>query len=463
MQMQLSEIAAAVNGLLTGEDLAVTSAGIDTRTLSPGDLYIAIKGQNFDGNEFVEAARQAGAVAAIVSEGTTAELPLIQVADTRIALGKFASAWRHKAPVKIVGMTGSNGKTTVKEMVAAILACEGPVLSTKGNLNNDIGVPLTLLKINNGHRFAVIEMGANHPGEIAYTSALVQADVVIITNVGPAHIEGFGSVDGVAKAKGEILETLKTGGCAVLNKDDKYFDYWQPLVSGKPLISFGLSGQADVTAAGIRMQIIPGENQGIPEFATGFELHTPKGNIGINLKLAGRHNVINALAAASAALALNVELTRIKQGLEALKPVTGRLQLLAGRQGNLVIDDTYNANSASLKAALDVLAQCPNEHWLALGAFGELGPDSAEIHKQLGVMARAAGVARLFAVGADARHAVESFGEGGEFFTDQQALISALQQELENRPAPQPTVLVKGSRAQRMENVAAGLVENFRM
>lgn len=463
MQMRLSDIAAAVNGRLTGEDLAVASAGIDTRTLSPGDLYIAIKGQNFDGNDFVEAARQAGAVAAIVNEGVEAGLPLVHVADTRIALGKLASAWRHKAPVKIVGMTGSNGKTTVKEMVASILACEGPVLSTKGNLNNDIGVPLTLLKINDAHRFAVIEMGANHPGEIAYTSSLVQADVVIITNVGPAHIEGFGSVDGVAKAKGEILETLKTGGCAVLNRGDHYFGYWQSLVSGKSMISFGLSEQADVTAADIRMQIVPGETQVAPEFATGFELLTPKGNISINLKLAGRHNVTNALAAASSALALGLDLAKVKQGLEALKPVTGRLQLLPGRQGNLVIDDTYNANSASLKAALDVLAQCPNDHWLALGAFGELGPESPEIHKQLGAMARAAGVSRLFAMGADARHTVESFGDGGCFFSEQPALIKALQQELENRPAPRPTVLVKGSRAQRMENVAAGLVENFRM
>lgn len=463
MAMRLNEIAMAVNGRLSGEDLTVSSVGIDTRTLKPGDLYIAIKGHNFDGNEFVDAARQAGAVAAIVNQDVTAELPLIQVPDTRLALGRLASVWRRQAGAKAVGMTGSNGKTTVKEMVAAILAGEGPVLATKGNLNNDIGVPLTLLGLTEQHRFAVIEMGANHPGEIAYTSALAQADVVIITNVGPAHIEGFGSVDGVAKAKGEILETLKAGGCAVLNRDDAYFDYWHGLVAGKALISFGLNEQADVTAANIRMGINAGQNPAAPEFTTGFELVTPKGNIEINLKLAGRHNVINALAAAAAALALGLSLAKVKQGLESLLPVTGRLQLLTGRQGNLVIDDTYNANSASLKAALDVLAQCPNEHWLALGAFGELGPESGEIHQQLGTMARAAGVTRLFAVGADARHTVAGFGAGGSFFTDQQALITALQQELETRPVPRPTVLIKGSRAQRMENVAAGLVENFRM
>ncbi|MGZ8163349.1 MAG: UDP-N-acetylmuramoyl-tripeptide--D-alanyl-D-alanine ligase, partial [Methylobacter sp.] len=440
-------------GQLVGEDDVITSVSIDTRTIKPGQLYIGIKGKNFDGNEFVREAEQAGATAAIVNKGFAAAMSYIIVDDTHLALAELAGEWRKKMPVSIVGITGSNGKTTVKEMVAAILGINDNVLFTQGNLNNDMGVPLTLLRINEQHRYAVIEMGANHPGEIQYTSTYAQADVVVITNVGPAHIEGFGSVDGVARAKGEIIQTLKEHGIAILYRDDDYFSYWKSVAGIRKIMSFGLNDGADVTARSIKTEIR--NNQ----FATTFELVTAQGSLAVKLKLAGRHNVINALTATAACLALDIELEQIKQGLESVIPVTGRLQPLVSRLGNIVIDDTYNANSASLKAGLDVLANCEGEPWLVLGAFGELGPESLKIHEEIGELIKSRGIVRLLAIGSDARNTVKSFGQGATFFETQQNLIEVLKQELKG----DETILIKGSRAQRMENVAAALVENYRI
>ncbi|MDP1667227.1 MAG: UDP-N-acetylmuramoyl-tripeptide--D-alanyl-D-alanine ligase [Methylobacter sp.] len=457
MNMMLSEIAACVQGKLIGEDTAISAVSIDTRAIKPGQLYVAIKGHNFDGNEFVVEAEQSGASAAIVHQGITATIPYVIVDDTRLALAELAGAWRKKASVSVVGITGSNGKTTVKEMVAAILSASDPThgntLFTQGNLNNDIGVPLTLLRLNEQHRHAVIEMGANHPGEIEYTSQYAQADVAIITNVGPAHIEGFGSIDGIAKAKGEIIETLKQDGVAVLNRDDAYFDYWKSLAGTRKVISFGIDELAGVTTHSVKTEIID------HAFATTFDLVTAKGEVTVKLRLAGRHNVVNALAAAAACLALGTDLQQIKQGLESVNPVTGRLQPLVSRLGNIVIDDTYNANSASLKAGLDVLANCDGKRWLVLGAFGEQGSESPKIHEQMGELIKSCGVVRLLAVGSDARNTVKVFGEGATFFDSQNDLIEVLKQELKGDEA----ILIKGSRAQRMENVAAALVENFRI
>ena len=458
MKMMLSDCAEAVRGRLVGQDVAFASVSIDTRAIKPGQLYIAIKGHNFDGNEFVDQAEQAGAIAAIVHEGVNSNLPHIIVDDTRLAIAELAGAWRcsftrlGNEELSVVGITGSNGKTTVKEMVAAILAVNGPVLFTQGNLNNDIGVPLTLLRLNERHRYAVIEMGANHAGEIAYISTYAQADVVIITNAGAAHIEGFGSLDGVAKAKGEIIETLKNEGIAVINHDDDYFNYWQSVAENRQVLSFGLNNGANVTAKGIKTKI---QNNA---FATLFELVSAHGSVDITLKLAGQHNVVNALAATAAGLALGIGLKQIKQGLESVKPVTGRLQPLVSRLGNIVIDDTYNANSDSLKAGLDVLANFSGKPWLVLGAFGELGPDSPKMHEQMGAFIKASGVVRLLAVGADSKKTVQAFGKGATFFEKQQDLIDVLKQELEG----DETILIKGSRAQHMENVAAALVDNFR-
>ena len=458
MEMMLSDCAEAVQGRFIGTDVAISSVSIDTRAIQPGQLYIAVKGHNFDGNEFVEQAEEAGAIAAIVHKGVKTSLSHIVVDDTRLALAELAGAWRcllsvrGKESLSVVGITGSNGKTTVKEMVAAILVVNAPVLFTQGNLNNDIGVPLTLLRLNEQHRYAVIEMGANHAGEIAYTSTYAQADVVIITNAGAAHLEGFGSVGGVAKAKGEIIETLKKDGVAVINYDDDYFDYWQSVSGNKSVLSFGLNSGADVTAKAIKTEI---RNNA---FVTSFELVSTQGTVDIILKLAGQHNIVNALAATAASLALGIDLKQIKQGLENVKPVTGRLQPLVSRLGNIVIDDTYNANSSSLKAGLEVLANFKGKPWLVLGAFGELGTDSPKMHEEMGRLIKASGVARLLAVGADSKNTVQAFGIGATFFEKQQDLIDVLKQELKG----DETILIKGSRAQHMENVAAALVDNFR-
>lgn len=453
MKLALSAIAEAVQGRLQGSDALAIGVSIDSRSLQSGQLYIAIKGQHFDGHDFAEQAVQSGAAAIMVERPVDAAIPQILVNDCRLALAELAGCWRRQLPVKVAGVTGSNGKTTVKEMIAAIFATQGDTLFTQGNLNNDIGVPLTLLRLHEGHRYAVIEMGANHPGEIAYTSRYAQADVSVITNVGPAHIEGFGSLEGVARTKAEIIESLGSEGVAVLNRDDAFYDYWlSEKVGQHQSASFGLHPAADVRAKNVSHLL---SNLG---FNTGFELITPVGRCNVSLRLAGEHNVKNALAATAVALQFGIGLAAIKQGLESMRPVTGRMQTLQGRKGNIVIDDSYNANPASLQAALDSVAGCGRPVWLALGAFGELGGDSPAMHAQLGSAIKAASVQRLFATGELAKHAVTAFGENGQFFDTQANLIDALTQAISGKEI----ILVKGSRAQKMENVAAALVDNFR-
>jgi len=458
MKMMLSDCAKAMQGRLIGEDMAIESVSINTRTIKPGQLYIAIKGHVFDGHQFINQAASAGACAAVVEKEIETSLPHIIVKDTRLALAELAGVWRKSvnkengSSLAVIGVTGSNGKTTVKEMLAAILAINDSVLFTNGNLNNDIGVPLTLLELDEQHRYAVIEMGANHAKEIAYTSHYVEADVVIINNAGAAHIAGFGSLDGVAKAKGEIIETLKKMGTVIINHDDEYFAYWKSVAANRRIVSFGLNAGADVTANAIK------EKVNKKAFITQFELSTNQGSVDITLKLAGRHNILNALAAAAASLALGITLTQIKQGLESIVSVTGRLQPLVSSTGAIIIDDTYNANSASLKAALNVLVNFKGKSWVVLGAFGELGPNSPKMHEEMGVLIKSNGVSRLMAVGADCKKTVAAFGVGATYFEEQQDLITALKHELEG----DETILIKGSRAQRMEIVVAALVDDFR-
>jgi UDP-N-acetylmuramoyl-tripeptide--D-alanyl-D-alanine ligase len=452
MRLSASKIAQAVNGQLIGLDIEVDGVSIDTRTLKPGNLYLAITGQQFDGHDFVAQAEQAGAVVLLVSKPANSTLPQILVEDSHLALAELAGYWRNTLSVKIAGVTGSNGKTTVKEMIAAIFATQGQTFHTKGNLNNDIGVPLTLLQLTDEHRYAVIEMGANHIGEIAYTSRYAQADVSVITNVGAAHLEGFGSIEGVAKTKGEIIESLSASGVAVLNRDDAFYDFWRQMAGSRKTVSFGFNSAADVKATEIRSVLENGR------FLTRFQCHA-EGNIqAFELALAGEHNVKNTLAATAVALQFGISLAEIGQGLQTLKPVTGRMQPLQGRQGNIIIDDTYNANPSSLQAALDSLDSCNDAAWLVLGAFGELGPESPALHRQMGEMIKRKGIKRLFATGADARQTATAFGEGGEYFDSQEQLILALKQALTGHE----TILVKGSRAQKMENVVAALVDNFR-
>lgn len=449
IELFLSEIAEKLNSTLIGADAKISGVSIDTRTLQAGNLYIAIAGKNFDGHDFVESAKEAGAIAILTHKKLDTDLAQILVENTHSAFGKLAVMWREKMPAKIVGVTGSNGKTTTKEMLAAILEVSEKVLFTQGNLNNDIGVPLTLLKLSPKHRYAVIEMGANHAGEIAYTSGLAQADVVVITNVGAAHLEGFGDLNGVARAKSEIIETLKSNGTAILNADDVFLDYWQNVAGTRKICTFGLHENAIVRAENIEIKI---END---RFVTHFDLFADDKKIAISLPLAGNHNVLNALGATAATLALNISLEQIKQGLESMQPVNGRLQLLRGQKNCLIINDTYNANTSSLKAALDVLDYCEGEHWVILGAFGEQGENTQILHFEMGKTLKNYGVKRLFAMGELTKQTVAAFGENGQYFDFQTDLIHAVQMALTGNE----TLLIKGSRSQRMENVTNALIE----
>ena len=452
MKLQLSEIAQAVSGRMAGDDVCVEGVSIDTRQLQAGNFYVAIKGHQFDGHDFVAQARIAGASAVLVEKAMDCDLPHIIVADTRVALAELAGFWRRKFAVKVIGVTGSNGKTTVKEMLATVLATAGETLFTRGNLNNDIGVPLTLLRLKPEHKFAVIEMGANHPGEIAYTSRYAQAEISVITNVGRAHIAGFGDLRGVAKTKGEIVESLAADGTAVLNADDEFFTYWQEVAAERQVLSFGLSPCAKFRAEQIVSELT---DQG---YQTRFDLHMPQEEtVSCCLNLAGEHNVRNALAVVAVGKHLGISTKQITNALATLKPVTGRMQPLKGRKGNIVIDDTYNANPSSLKVALEALKP-DADNWVVLGAFGELGSDSEAVHGEMGHTLKQMSVKRLFATGELTKHTVTAFGAGAEFFETQEQLISALNQALIGTE----TLLVKGSRSQKMENVVASLVDNFR-
>lgn len=445
--MRLSQAASLLGADYSGADVEFCGVSTDTRQIEPGHLFVALKGPNFDGHNFVNQAIEKGAAACLLErpvEGVNA----ILVQDSRLALGELAAQWRQQLPVTVIGITGSNGKTTVKEMLAEILSLEGEVLATRGNLNNDIGMPLTLLELDERHAYAVIEMGANHHGEIAYLTNIARPDVALITNAGMAHLEGFGSVEGVAQAKGEIYAGLGNDGIAIINHDDQYAGYWKQLNTGRKVVSFGLGAQPGVTAA-------------IHIKQTGQELTitTGQGEIAVNLKLLGKHNALNALAATAAAVAIDIPLHAIKQGLESLSPVNGRLQLKEGVKGSRLIDDTYNANPTSLYAALDALTEFPGRHFLALGDMGELGGKADTLHEDAGLYARQSGIGRLYTLGALARHAAAAFGESSYSFDNHAEMIEQIQNDLEQ----DVTLLVKGSRRMQMERVVdACAAENNR-
>lgn len=443
IETRLAALAPVLDARQCGPDTPIRGASTDTRTLAPGALFVALRGARFDGHAFLAEAQARGAAAALVEEPVPAStLPQLVVGDSREALGRLAAFWRARFEVPLIAVTGSNGKTTVKEMLAGILRMRGPVLATRGNLNNDIGVPLTLLELAPGHRAAVIEMGANHPGEIALLAGLARPTVGVITQCAPAHLEGFGTVAGVARAKGELLAHLDPQGTAVINLDDPYAPLWRELAAGRRCIGFALDRDAEVTA---RWQC----------GADGTELHmrTPAGSIETRLALPGRHNVANALAAAAAAGAAGAAPSEIAAGLAAVRPVRGRLELKAGLRHARLIDDTYNANPASLEAGLAVLAAYPGRRWLVLGDMGELGPDAPAYHERVGRSARRCGIERLYAAGVLSKFAAAAFGDGGRHFADRDALVTALREDL----GPDTTVLVKGSRAMQMERVVAAL------
>lgn len=443
--LHLREAALLLDGAASGADVVFTTVSTDSRQLSAGALFVALIGPNFDGHNFVPAARERGAVAALVSRPVADPLPQLRVTDTRLALGRLAAAWRSRFSGPLIALTGSNGKTTLKEMIAAILRGRGPTLATEGNLNNDIGVPLTLLRLNDEHAHAVIEMGANHPGEIAYLTGLARPDVAIINNAGPCHLEGFGDVAGVARAKGEIFQGLRSDGVAVINRDDEYADYWAGLNPARRIVDCGLD-----RSAAVRGEILDSASNR-------FRLRAGVEETDIELPVPGRHNVRNALAAAAAALAVGATLADIRRGLESLRGVGGRLQRLPGRHGGAVIHDAYNANPASLAVALEAVGAGPGHKWLVLGDMRELGPAADAWHARSGREARNAGFERLYALGEHSRAAVIAFGTGASHFEDVDALVADLNRDLHQGGEP-AIVLVKGSRSMRMERVVTALM-----
>lgn len=452
--MSVQEAAAAVGGNAVGGDPVFSRVIIDSRAVATGDLFVALRGERFDGHNFVRDALQAGAAAAMVAADARDKLsalgaPLVVVPDTRRALGDLAAHWRARFRIPLVGLTGSNGKTTVKEMLASILrdaaGAEDAVLATEGNLNNDIGLPLMLLRLSAGHRYAVIEMGMNHAGEIAYLTRLARPDVAIVTNVGRAHMEFLGTREGIARAKGEIFEGLGPAGIAVINADDGFAPMFRGAVAGHPVIDFGLEHPAQVSA----------------EFRLGPEgslmtLRLPGKRVEVRLRVPGVHNVRNALAAAAAASALSIPPESIASGLMRFTGVKGRLQGKAGLNGSRLIDDTYNANPESVEAALAVLAVASPPRVFVLGDMGELGPDSHGFHFEIGAKARAAGIETLLALGEASVHAARAFGPGARHFERIEDLLA----HVENLLAPGVTVLVKGSRFMQMERVVRGMERN---
>ncbi|HXZ97184.1 MAG TPA: UDP-N-acetylmuramoyl-tripeptide--D-alanyl-D-alanine ligase [Burkholderiales bacterium] len=436
----------------------MTFSGVssDTRTLNSGALFVALKGEHFDGREFLAQAKEKGAVAALVTEPQSADtagalaapsdFPLLVVKDARKSLGALAAYWRSRFNIPVVGVTGSNGKTTVKEMLANILrkATGSPqsVLATRGNLNNDIGVPLTLLELRSQHRYAVIEMGMNHPREIAFLTSLAKPDVALVNNVAPAHLEGLGSLEQAAYAKGEIFEGLSKNGVAVINADDEYADLWRKLCAGKRVLDFGLDHPAAVSGSCV-LQV------------TGLEIsvRADSGEMHISLRVAGLHNARNALAAAACALALGVNREAICAGLGVFTGVKGRTQRKPGKNGAVLIDDTYNANPESVRAAIEVLRAEAGKKVLLLGDMGELGTQAPALHMQIGKQAKEAGIDVLYTLGEFSADAARQFGKGARHFTGIEELLGAAEKLL----APGVTVLVKGSRFMRMERIVERL------
>ncbi|HTQ35593.1 MAG TPA: UDP-N-acetylmuramoyl-tripeptide--D-alanyl-D-alanine ligase [Steroidobacteraceae bacterium] len=447
MKRTLRDFAALCGGRYAGTDLAYTGVGTDTRSLARGEIYLALRGPRFDGNEFLDAAAAAGAVAAVVDRtAAAAPLPLIEVEDGQAALTRAAALWRARYPHPLIGVGGSNGKTTAKEMTAAILARRGPCLATRGNLNNHIGVPLTLLRLDAAHRGAVVEIATNHPGEIAALMRIARPDVALITNAGAEHLEGFGDLDGVAREEGQMVAGLQPSGVAVINADDPYASLWRGMTRARAW-TFGIEQPADFRATDIAGELA---DEG---FRTTCTLVAPQGRRALRLNTGGHHNVRNSLAAAAAAVAAGASLDDVAAGLAAMQPVGGRLRPARTLQGARLIDDSYNANPSSMKAGIDVLAQLAGETWLVMGDMGELGAAARGSHVEIGGYARAHGVRRLFATGELSRLAVEAFGPGASWHADTAALAAAVASEL----TPAVTLLVKGSRFNRLERVVVRL------
>ena len=448
VMMDLLDAAHAMAGTLSGNNASFCGVSTDSRNVAAGELFIALRGEIFDGHEFVATAQARGAAAAVVAADAAEalkklDLPLIIVADTRLALGTLAAAWRARFTVPVIAVTGSNGKTTTKEMIASILqaAYGDAVLVTRGNFNNDIGLPLTLLRLGAEHRAAIIEMGMNHPGEIAYLAGITRPTVALVTNAQRAHLAGMGSLEAIAAEKGSIYLGLGESGVAVFNADDQWADLWRTQSANHKTMTFGLESPGDVSG---QCQLHGLENH----LTLGFQ----GGQIEVALALPGLHNARNALAASAAALAAGLPLSAVRDGLTAFRGVKGRLQRRVGLNGAILLDDTYNANPDSVRAGIDVLAATIGKKLLVLGDMGEIGDMTGQFHDEIGGYAKSQGVDRLFAFGESSALAAHNFGAGGQHFKKIEDLIAAVTAEL-TPDAAETTVLVKGSRFMRMERV----------
>jgi len=442
--LTLAEICQKVGGCLfnaSDQDKAIDSVATDSRLVKSDQLFIAIKGERFDAHDFVaDLVGKAGA--ALVSKKIDCDLPQIIVEDTLQALADLAGAWRQQFTKPLIALTGSNGKTTLKEMIAAILSQKGEVLATFGNLNNDIGMPLTLLRLRDEHDFAVIEMGANHFGEIEFLTKIAQPDVAVLNNAGAAHLEGFIDLEGVARAKGEIFIGLGTQGVAVINADDTFADYWKDSNLDREVIAFGINNEAKISGRLL--------SDG------GLMINNGSTEIRANLKLLGRHNAMNALAATAATTALGIELETIVEGLETMLPVKGRLAPVTGINNSQILDDTYNANPDSVVAALTVLAQRKNTVFV-LGDLGELGENPEKVHEKIGEKAKEVGINHMYCLGEYSAKACDSFGTNGKSFNDMEDLLSNLKKDVNENLPDNVTILVKGSRFMKMERAVEAL------
>ncbi len=443
--MTLSALNSVLKGRLSGPDASFLRVSTDTRTLCAGDLYVALVGESFDGNKFIAQAFAKRACGAVVNELIAGDWPQLSVADTTVALGEIARWNRLESHARVIAVTGSQGKTTVKEMIGCILGVNHSVLVTKANFNNHVGVPLTLLELNSTHQRAVIELGASGPGEIAYTVEMVMPHVAVLTNAAATHLEGFGDLQGVVRTKGEIIDGLSAAGIAVLNADDANIQSWIDRAAGRRVYTFGMnSATADYFATQIR---------GAGGTGSIFTLNTPAGSISISLALLGLHNVVNAVAAAAACTAVGCTLEEIKTGLERVKSVPGRMQMLAGVRGAILIDDSYNASPSSFHAAIDALAAHIGHRILVVGDMAELGSQCESAHAEVGRYAGTNGIDTLWSVGQFSALASAAFGNNGTHFDSQRALIEQARTVF----GPDVIALVKGSRSAEMDKVVEQL------
>ncbi|WP_064436023.1 UDP-N-acetylmuramoyl-tripeptide--D-alanyl-D-alanine ligase [Pseudoalteromonas neustonica] len=433
-----------------GGNQTIININTDTRTVCDGEVFLALKGPNFDGHKFIQQAKEKGAIAAIVDHAIECDLPQFVVADTRIALGEIGSAVMASVAPKTIAITGSVGKTTVKEMCAAILASHGDVLATKGNFNNDIGVPLTLLRLEPHHQYAVIELGANHIGEIAYTAAMTKPDVAVVCNVAAAHIEGFGSLEGVATAKGEIYDGLKEHGVAIVNCDSEFSDRWLNKLQGRNIKCFSSSEKLDIWAEDISLD---------EQAHASFFICTKEKRVPVRLALPGRHNVANALIATALTSEFGVSFENIAAALGSMGEVKGRVNIIKVSDTLTVIDDTYNANVQSVKAAIDLLSDIQGQRILAFGDMGELGEDARMYHQQVGEYAKQKGIDELYTLGVLSKYASDEFEKPNRHFSSRDQLLLQLQAGLANT-SQKTTIVVKGSRSSRMELLVQDLVNS---